>query len=213
MEDDANNNTNATTEEVAADTAHFFAAGVTPVCMYNGKRRFLLANEKHGRERYRFCDYGGCRKRGETEVQTAAREYIEETRGIFWDYHEMGRLIHLLETTATRADVACRRRTANNYVHYLLPVRYRPQSVIQSRFNARAPRNKVENEKLMFRWFTEDELFGAVFSHGIVSPGLKIRSTYLFSITYFPSFDEFVRQMPYAECPRVPHGALSRNHQ
>lgn len=186
------------------DDVHF-AAGVTPVALYQGTRMFLLASEKHGVDRYRYCDFGGCRKRGERAVETAARELIEETRGIFWGRRDMHALCALLEERAVHENVLCRRQTGNvQYAHFLLPVQFHTARAIQTRFNSCVPRCKAENEKRFFRWFTERELFGAVFAGGYVQPGVRLRSTYLLSIVRFPRFDEFLRAVPFGELVQLP---------
>lgn len=178
---------------------HFFAAGITPVAIHpkTRERVYLLATEKHGKDVGKACDYGGYRKYGETPECTAAREFIEETRGIFWPLRDRQSLLYALRDRGIKSVVNCRKRYEHNYVHFLLSIQYEDIACIQARYDAREPVTSAYNEKVEFIWVTEHELFQSVLNNGRVNKNLQLRSSYLYSITHFPRFAQFIRDATY----------------
>ncbi len=68
----------------AQRTSHS-GAGVLPYCIRDDEVFFLLSEEGYGSAKHTWCDFGGAKDRGESPLQTAARECWEESRGILGD--------------------------------------------------------------------------------------------------------------------------------
>ncbi|NGX59514.1 MAG: hypothetical protein KR126chlam3_00666 [Chlamydiae bacterium] len=66
-------------------TADHSGAGVLPYCIRDNEVYFLLSNEGFGSAKRTWCDFGGGKDKGESPLQTAARECWEESRGILGD--------------------------------------------------------------------------------------------------------------------------------
>lgn len=58
-------------------------AGIIPFTLSDGQVYFLFHKTFSGRRAGHFVDFGGGSKRGESQQQTAAREFIEETEAMF----------------------------------------------------------------------------------------------------------------------------------
>jgi 8-oxo-dGTP pyrophosphatase MutT (NUDIX family) len=58
-------------------------AGVLPFALHAGQVRFLLHKTFSGRRAGLLVDFGGGARAGETAFETAAREFVEETEGLF----------------------------------------------------------------------------------------------------------------------------------
>ncbi len=75
--------------------ANHIGAGVIPYCIKDGHTYFLLSKEGYYVDKNTWCDFGGSKDRGETAVQTAARECWEESRGILGEKSELeGKISH-----------------------------------------------------------------------------------------------------------------------
>jgi hypothetical protein len=59
-------------------------AGVIPFARVEGKPRFLFHKTFSGRRAGLLVDFGGGSRVGETQYQTAAREFVEETEAMFF---------------------------------------------------------------------------------------------------------------------------------
>ena len=59
-------------------------AGVIPFARWRGSTRFLFHKTFSGRRAGLLVDFGGGSRSGESHVQTAAREFIEETDAMFF---------------------------------------------------------------------------------------------------------------------------------
>jgi len=60
-----------------------FCSGILPYIKKRGKIYFLISQEAGGRDKYKWADFGGDSKRGESPRQAAAREAHEESGKIF----------------------------------------------------------------------------------------------------------------------------------
>ena len=60
-------------------------AGLLPFCKHNNDIYFLLQTKFEGRKAGFLNDFGGGQDFGETYLQTAIREFVEETEGFFLD--------------------------------------------------------------------------------------------------------------------------------
>ena len=59
-------------------------AGVIPFALKNGTSCFLFHKTFSGRRAGLLVDFGGGSRAGESQVQTAAREFVEETEAMFF---------------------------------------------------------------------------------------------------------------------------------
>jgi len=58
-------------------------AGVLPFALHAGQVRFLFHKTFSGRRAGLLVDFGGGARMGETAIEAAAREFVEETEGLF----------------------------------------------------------------------------------------------------------------------------------
>jgi len=58
-------------------------AGVLPFALHRGRVRFLFHRTFSGRRAGLLVDFGGGAQAGESSFETAAREFVEETEGLF----------------------------------------------------------------------------------------------------------------------------------
>lgn len=58
-------------------------AGLLPFALHEGRVRFLFHKTFSGRRAGMLVDFGGGAQAGETALQTAAREFVEETEAMF----------------------------------------------------------------------------------------------------------------------------------
>jgi 8-oxo-dGTP pyrophosphatase MutT (NUDIX family) len=119
-------------------------AGVLPFALHEGQVRFLFHKTFSGRRAGLLVDFGGGAQAGESAFQTAAREFVEETEGLFLapdirkacragseyrrQLQDMQTL--LVQTREEHADWWCRRRVppgkpAKDWRTYFVEVAYR----------------------------------------------------------------------------------------
>jgi hypothetical protein len=66
-------------QAVNLGNVNFTSAGVIPRVRMNGKNYLLLGKEKHGVKKNTFDSFSGKKDRGEKPLQTAGREFYEES--------------------------------------------------------------------------------------------------------------------------------------
>jgi len=66
-----------------ADKAARVGAGVLPFALHRGQVRFLFHKTFSGRRSGLLVDFGGGAQSGESAFHAAAREFVEETEGLF----------------------------------------------------------------------------------------------------------------------------------
>lgn len=126
------------------------AAGVLPYARYQGRTYFLLGKESGSRV---WCDFGGLKDRGESSLKTAARELVEESRGVLGSQSGIEARISSqmpLQTPVNRG----------SYYTYLHEVPFDPS--LPSRFSSVRPSNRSEMEKTEIAWLDAQKIFAAI---------------------------------------------------
>lgn len=135
-----------------------FGSGIIPVTKdKRGNYIYCLGYEKGGRDRHKYNDFGGTPDPGESRSQTAAREFHEETGGIFKkiaNFRAGGRRWGLT-INAQHLDRHCR-YVGNRYRVYFV--------YLQKKFfspNFIHGKQIRSNETDHGRWFTKRQLIAA----------------------------------------------------
>lgn len=150
-------------------------AGVIPFARVDGQPCFLFHKTFSGRRAGLLVDFGGGSRAGETQFQTAAREFVEETEAMFFadscdadsdrgmlmepQYRLM---LQLIERTQSRhPQWWCRRVSVNSdkprdWKTYFVEVDYRPPDAMNRAWaDNKAGRFKKRRELV---WLTADQL-------------------------------------------------------
>ncbi len=135
------------TSNHARKTSHT-GAGVLPYCIQNGEVYFLLSKEGFGSDAHTWCDFGGGKDRGETALQTAARECWEESRGILGDQN------------AITQSIASAPSLGNRYIAYLMPID-QPAHINNSLFQSKVFTEFCRMEKTDIAWVRATDVFNA----------------------------------------------------
>lgn len=64
-------------------------AGILPLALKEGEVQFLLSRESSGRDKGLWCHFGGGKERGESYIDTAIREGLEESNGLFGSHQHL----------------------------------------------------------------------------------------------------------------------------
>jgi 8-oxo-dGTP pyrophosphatase MutT (NUDIX family) len=146
---------------------NFAGASVLPYTRWKpksqgGKAHFLLAREAHGADKGTYDAFGGRRDLNEGHpVQTASREFVEETIGLIHNnQHDALKYIDV-DSGNTRHIVANEKKKA---VHYI--TKFAPQSLerlVRGFYGALgAARNPAQREKDSLAWVTWENLKKAI---------------------------------------------------
>ncbi|MES2122632.1 MAG: NUDIX domain-containing protein [Chlamydiota bacterium] len=131
----------------ARKTSHT-GAGVLPYCIQNGEVYFLLSKEGFGSDAHTWCDFGGAKDRGETALQTAARECWEESRGILGDQNSITQ------------SIANAPSLGNRYIAYLMPID-QPSHINNALFQSKVFSDFCRMEKTDIAWVRAADVFNA----------------------------------------------------
>ncbi len=124
-----------------------FAAGIIPYCIENGELYFLLGLEKSNNKWSGFV--GNKELKDMSVINTAIREFNEETTNIFYGYSYYLRLQILTKKAIQAIDY-----TSSNKTVYLYFINFPKIQNLELNFI-----NKREyQEKLMLRWFSFNEI-------------------------------------------------------
>lgn len=149
-------------------------AGGLPYCMKDGEVLFLIGQDPEG-----WSDFGGMAEKGETVLQTAAREFSEETKNVFdggsehnnakfFNQHNRGSLPH----------------PKFKYFSHLIEVSYIPADVFKR------SKGGPHAEKLDYAWIHAGEFLRAVSSRAQASEaqftfqGKKFRSCFIGTVQH-----------------------------
>ena len=150
-------------------------AGVLPFALHEGRAQFLFHKTFSGRRAGLLVDFGGGAQAAETAFETAAREFVEETEGLFLSpeirrasaagseyrrqFREMQAL--LARTQEAHADWWCRRRVQpgkqeREWCTYFVEVGYRDVTGMNAAWEADAGRRFKKRRELL--WVPADRL-------------------------------------------------------
>lgn len=150
-------------------------AGVLPFALHEGRLLFLFHKTFSGRRAGLLVDFGGGSQDTETPFETAAREFVEETEGLFLapdirqasragseyrrQFREMQAL--LARTQEAHADWWCRRhvqpgKPARDWCTYFVEVGYRDVAGMNAAWAADAGRRFKKRREL--HWVPADML-------------------------------------------------------
>jgi 8-oxo-dGTP pyrophosphatase MutT (NUDIX family) len=150
-------------------------AGVLPFALHEDRLLFLFHRTFSGRRAGLLVDFGGGSQAAETAIETAAREFVEETEGLFLapdtrraaragseyrrQFREMQAL--LVRTQEAHADWWCRRlvqpgKQAKDWRTYFVEVGYRDVSAMNAAWAADAGRRFKKRRELL--WMPADQL-------------------------------------------------------
>ena len=146
-----------------------------PFALHAGRVRFLFHKTFSGRRAGLLVDFGGGARAGETALQTAAREFVEETEGMFLapdmtrvarsgnEYRrQLQEMQALLERTrAAHADWCCRRyvppgKPPRDWCTYFVEVGYREVAGMNAAWAADDGRRFKKRRELL--WVPADQL-------------------------------------------------------
>jgi 8-oxo-dGTP pyrophosphatase MutT (NUDIX family) len=150
-------------------------AGVLPFALHEGRLLFLFHKTYSGRRAGLLVDFGGGAKTAETAFETAAREFVEETEGLFLapdirlaartgsEYQRQLREMQVLlsRTQQAHADWWCRRhvqpgKPARDWRTFFVEVGYRDVAVLNAAWAADAGRRFKKRRELL--WVHVDPL-------------------------------------------------------
>jgi 8-oxo-dGTP pyrophosphatase MutT (NUDIX family) len=150
-------------------------AGVLPFALHAGRVLFLLHKTFSGRRTGLLVDFGGGARSGESAFETAAREFVEETEGLFLAPDiaqaartgaEYQRQLQDMQALLVRAqdkhpDWYCRRhvppgKQARDWRTFFVEVGYRDVAGMNAAWAADAGRRFKKRRELL--WVPSDEL-------------------------------------------------------
>jgi len=150
-------------------------AGVLPFALHEGRVSFLFHKTFSGRRAGLLVDFGGGAQSGETALQTAAREFVEETEALFLAPdirkasragNEYRRQLQVMQTLLARtrdehADWWCRRsappgKPARDWRTFFVEVAYRDVAGMNAAWAADDGRRFKKRRELL--WVPADRL-------------------------------------------------------
>lgn len=156
------------TSAPSSESVAFTAAGVLPYSISEGRLLFLLGKEErrtaNGGTTYVWQDFGGAREGGETEAETAAREFAEETFGLFFDCamseHSMCESAKVMKSCLEDQKGVFVGRNGS-YTMFVAPVKFVGSFLLNVACEQRRA-SGGEREKVDFSWVSADALLGAL---------------------------------------------------
>ncbi len=149
-------------------------AGIIPFTLSDGQVHFLFHKTFSGRRAGLIVDFGGRSLSGESQLQTAAREFIEETEAMFLaadpalaelaldKASQIQAVLNLLQQTQQRhPDRWCQRQNTKhkkpkNWRTYFLEVEYKTLDRINELWEANPQQRFKKRRELI--WLTSDQL-------------------------------------------------------
>ena len=140
-------------------------AGILPAAVFNGQLYFLFGKENKYADTPGFADFGGGSDGDEAPIDTAIREFTEETTGFWGSEKELRQYIGTIGSIFIDFKSSPKQKTS--YRSYILPVMYNEPFVRfynnnHSFLKTRLPEDVYKNSKLFekeeVRWFSVNEL-------------------------------------------------------
>jgi 8-oxo-dGTP pyrophosphatase MutT (NUDIX family) len=138
-------------------------ASILPVTIHNGKVLLLFGKERNIDSNPGWSDFGGGTDKGETFMETAAREGSEELTGFIGSPSDIRRLLNKYGTI----HVDYQSKGYNTYRCHVFPMAYdeglphyynNNQNFLQKRLDPSIIRDSKLFEKTQIRWFDINEL-------------------------------------------------------
>lgn len=141
------------TQDTKKPAPSFHGAGILPYRIVNGELEFLIGKEAHGIHKNSWSDFGGQPEKGESPIQTAARECAEETGNLFGSQSTLERTIKKANCIGSR------------YAMYLYEVNDR--KITPKSFH----RVHHDHEKSEIAWVKAKAVFEAARGNGMIAIG------------------------------------------
>jgi len=139
---------------------------ILPVTIHNNKIYFLFGKERDIDENPGWSDFGGGTDKGETFLQTAAREGSEELTGFLGDQQDIKKLLKRYGTF----NIDFSSQGHNTYRCHIFPIAFpegihllpfyynNNQRFLQKRLDPQIIRDTKIFEKTQIRWFSFEDL-------------------------------------------------------
>jgi len=136
---------------------------ILPATIHNNKVYLLFGKERNIDENPGWSDFGGGTEKGETFIETAAREGSEELTGFLGDVRDIKKLLNKFGTF----DIDYKSSGYTTYRCHIFPMSYdnlltiyynNNQKFLQKRLDPKVIRDTKFFEKTQIRWFSLDEL-------------------------------------------------------
>lgn len=140
-------------------------AGFLPVAIHHGKLYFLFGRENKYADTPGYADFGGGTDNKEGFLETALREFTEETTGFFGSVHQLRAYVKQKGTFPV--DYVPKTKRFGIYRTHVLPVAYNEplvfyynnnQRFLQKHLPASVYKKEKFFEKAEMRWFSFDEM-------------------------------------------------------
>jgi 8-oxo-dGTP pyrophosphatase MutT (NUDIX family) len=136
---------------------------ILPVTIFNGKVYLLFGKERDIDENPGWSDFGGGTDKGETFIQTASREGMEEMTGFLGNEGDVKKLLNKYGTFP----IDYKSDGYTTYRAHLFPMEYDPslpfyynnnQRLLQKKLDPKVIRDTKIFEKTEIKWFPLDTL-------------------------------------------------------
>jgi 8-oxo-dGTP pyrophosphatase MutT (NUDIX family) len=136
---------------------------ILPVTIFNGKVYLLFGKERDIDENPGWSDFGGGTDKGETFIQTASREGMEEMTGFLGNEADVKKLLNKYGTFP----IDYKSDGYTTYRAHLFPMEYDPslpfyynnnQRLLQKKLDPKVIRDTKIFEKTEIKWFPLDTL-------------------------------------------------------
>ena len=136
---------------------------ILPVTIFNGKVYLLFGKERDIDENPGWSDFGGGTDKGETFIQTASREGMEEMTGFLGNAADVKKLLNKYGTFP----IDYKSDGYTTYRAHLFPMEYDPslpfyynnnQRLLQKKLDPKVIRDTKIFEKTEIKWFPLDTL-------------------------------------------------------
>jgi 8-oxo-dGTP pyrophosphatase MutT (NUDIX family) len=138
-------------------------ASILPVTLHNGKIYFLFGKERDIDENPGWSDFGGGTDKGETFLQTAIREGVEELTGFLGNVKNIRKLLNKYGTY----NIDYKSEGYSTYRCHIFPMEYddklpyyynNNQQFLQKRLDPKIIRDTKIFEKTQIKWFSFDDI-------------------------------------------------------
>jgi len=142
-------------------------AGFLPTALHNGQLYFLFGKENIYATTPGYADFGGGTDNNETFLDTAIREFTEETTGLFGNKTQLRNYIKQIGTYSVNYESKTNHNHHSTYRTYILPIHYNPYIVefynnnhafLKEKLPKQLYKNAKYLEKSELKWFSLDEI-------------------------------------------------------
>ena len=136
---------------------------ILPVTLHNGKIYFLFGKERDIDENPGWSDFGGGTDKGETFIQTAIREGVEELTGFLGSDSDVRKMLNKYGTY----NIDYKSNGYTTYRCHIFPMEYdnllpyyynNNQTFLQKRLDPKIIRDTKIFEKTQIKWFSFDDI-------------------------------------------------------